>query len=179
MIPFRRRVEDTNDQTRHHVLWMASPSVPKIGEKQPTCWSFSELTVNVIDASNVAEETSTVDAERTLSLSHSTFERNKSRSHVMQWFPKLWARPFRDWDKKSATSSFVPLDLTFGFDIRSKDPNTSAEIWSTVHERRNYVKTSNFQSHPGTYPVLCAYSIFCRKIRFFAFLGDIFLIFGQ
>ena len=31
----------------------------------------------------------------------------------------------------------------------------------------------------GTYPVLCAYSIFCRKIRFFAFLGDIFLIFGQ
>ena len=30
----------------------------------------------------------------------------------------------------------------------------------------------------GTYPVLCAYSIFCRKIRFFAFLVDIFLIFG-
>ena len=30
-----------------------------------------------------------------------------------------------------------------------------------------------------TYPVLCAYSIFCRKIRFFAFLGEIFLIFGQ
>ena len=31
----------------------------------------------------------------------------------------------------------------------------------------------------GTYPVLCAYSIFCRKIRFFAFSGDIFLIFGK
>ena len=37
----------------------------------------------------------------------------------------------------------------------------------------------NYRLTAGTYPVLCAYSIFCRKIRFFAFSGDIFLLFGQ
>jgi len=31
----------------------------------------------------------------------------------------------------------------------------------------------------GTYPVLCAYSIFCQKIRFFAIFRQIFNILSQ
>ena len=46
-------------------------------------------------------------------------------------------------------------------------------------KKENAVSISGCESLTGTYPVLCAYSIFCRKIKFFAFLGDIFLIFGQ
>jgi len=30
----------------------------------------------------------------------------------------------------------------------------------------------------GTYPVLCAYSIFCQKIRLFRILAKIFIIFS-
>ena len=76
--------------------------------------------------------------------------------------------------------SFVRLSAFRYFGINACRPNFPKDMWTTfgsiTYREEN---CPHYEGPAGTYPVLCAYSIFCRKIRFFAFLGDIFLIFGQ